>query len=62
MAFHPKFLVEELALRQVQTTIGCDGGCDITIDDSLVSRMHAVFVLQGDGVEIRDLGSRTGLS
>ncbi|HEX7478355.1 MAG TPA: FHA domain-containing protein [Polyangiales bacterium] len=36
--------------------------CDLVLDDSLVSRKHASFRVVGDEVEVRDLGSRNGVT
>jgi predicted component of type VI protein secretion system len=41
--------------------VGRDPTCDISDDHSLLSRRHAEFVTVGDGVTIRDLGSRNGV-
>lgn len=35
--------------------------CDLVLDDTLVSRKHAAFRVDGDAVEVRDLGSRNGV-
>ena len=41
--------------------IGRDPMCDVTDADVLLSRRHAEFVLDGNDVAVRDLGSRNGL-
>lgn len=41
--------------------VGRDPGCEISHDDSLLSRRHAEFVTAGEVVTIRDLGSRNGV-
>lgn len=52
---------EELALRGGETIVGRDDTCAIVInDDSLVSRAHAAFFVEGNDVVLRDLGSRNG--
>ncbi|HVV88613.1 MAG TPA: ATP-binding protein [Kofleriaceae bacterium] len=41
-------------------TIGRAAGCDIVVDDAMVSRLHAEIVLDGRRWLVRDLGSRRG--
>lgn len=41
--------------------VGRDPSCEISFDDSLLSRRHAEFLTAGDVVTVRDLGSRNGL-
>lgn len=41
--------------------IGRDPACDVTDADVLLSRRHAEFALDGQGVAVRDLGSRNGV-
>jgi hypothetical protein len=41
--------------------VGRDPSCEVSHDDSLLSRRHAEFVTVGDEVTIRDLGSRNGV-
>jgi hypothetical protein len=41
--------------------VGRDPLCEISHDDSLLSRRHAEFVTTGDTVTLRDLGSRNGV-
>jgi hypothetical protein len=41
--------------------VGRDPACDISLEDSLLSRRHAEFVAAGDVVTVRDLGSRNGI-
>jgi pSer/pThr/pTyr-binding forkhead associated (FHA) protein len=41
--------------------VGRDPTCDVSHDDSLLSRRHAEFVTAGDDVTVRDLGSRNGV-
>jgi ABC-type multidrug transport system ATPase subunit len=44
----------------VRLRIGRDQGNDLVLDDPNVSAFHAEVVAAGDGLEIRDLGSRNG--
>src|SRR5215213_5232004 len=41
--------------------VGRDPSCDVSHDDSLLSRRHAEFVTAGDDVTVKDLGSRNGV-
>jgi hypothetical protein len=41
--------------------VGRDPACEISHDDSLLSRRHAEFLTTGDTVTLRDLGSRNGV-
>ena len=41
--------------------VGRDPACEISHDDSLLSRRHAEFVASTDVVKVRDLGSRNGV-
>lgn len=41
--------------------VGRDPACEISHDDSLLSRRHAEFVTAGNIVRVKDLGSRNGV-
>jgi len=41
--------------------VGRDPSCEISHEDSLLSRRHAEFVTVGETVTVRDLGSRNGV-
>lgn len=41
--------------------VGRDPACEISHDDSLLSRRHAEFVATGETVTVKDLGSRNGV-
>jgi predicted component of type VI protein secretion system len=41
--------------------VGRDPSCDVSHDDSLLSRRHAEFFTAGDVVTVKDLGSRNGV-
>ncbi|KFI46615.1 Forkhead associated (FHA) domain, binds pSer, pThr, pTyr [Bifidobacterium bohemicum] len=47
-------------LDEDKVTVGRDPHCDILLDDSTVSRAHAVFRRFGDGFVIDDSGSLNG--
>jgi pSer/pThr/pTyr-binding forkhead associated (FHA) protein len=48
------------ALSGESTAIGRDVSRDISLDDALVSRRHAVIATDPAGIKIRDLGSCNG--
>ena len=62
-----KFLVEdgqkryEIPLREGHTVIGRDTSCDVTIQHGQMSRKHMLCVVQGQTVEVQDLGSKNGI-
>ncbi len=51
----------EFALESESMTIGRGPGVDITIDDSSMSRQHAVIDFVKDGFRVTDLGSTNGM-
>ena len=53
-------VVAEHALTKRATIIGRDRGADIVIDDSYVSKRHAMLQLDEAGVELLDLNSTNG--
>ncbi|WP_348788690.1 FtsK/SpoIIIE domain-containing protein [Leifsonia sp. NPDC080035] len=50
----------DFPLRSGSTVLGRDEGCDIVLQDPLVSKRHVRFEA-GDGVEVVDLGSANGV-
>jgi pSer/pThr/pTyr-binding forkhead associated (FHA) protein len=52
----------EIALDQSRTVLGRGPGVDVTVDDTTMSRQHAVIELDGETLRIRDLGSKNGMS
>jgi pSer/pThr/pTyr-binding forkhead associated (FHA) protein len=42
--------------------IGRGADCQLTLDDSMVSRHHALLTVRPDGASIEDLGSRNGVT
>lgn len=51
----------EIALKKKRVVLGRNVGCDICLDDSLVSEEHASITRTDDGYLIEDLNSRNGL-
>jgi hypothetical protein len=54
-------LLQEIDLGPGDTVIGRSAGCQITIDDPLVSREHAKIRVEGNRITLEDLGSRNGV-
>jgi predicted component of type VI protein secretion system len=52
---------ERQLLLVANLVVGRDPLCDISSDNSLLSRRHAEFVVRGADVLVRDLGSRNGV-
>ena len=59
--FRLRFLLQELELVGPVVTIGRSSECQISLDDPLVSRVHAQLTLGEEGARVRDLGSRNGV-
>jgi len=51
-----------LELKNGEFYVGRGDDCNLVLDDSLVSRRHAVFRITDEFVEVEDLGSRNGVS
>ncbi len=52
---------QTVELRAGLLQVGRSSGCHIVLDDALVSRKHAQFVVTTQGVSIEDLGSVNGV-
>jgi predicted component of type VI protein secretion system len=61
MRFRLRYLHHDLELIEGQFAVGRSGGCQLSLDDPLVSRRHAMLVVDPDGVTIEDLQSRNGV-
>jgi predicted component of type VI protein secretion system len=61
MRFRLRYLHHDLELIEGQFAVGRSGGCQLSLDDPLVSRRHAMLVVDPDGVTIEDLQSRNGI-
>lgn len=53
-------VVQEQPVNRERIMIGRDQGCDVRINSDLVSRHHAVLVIESDRLWIADLGSTNG--
>jgi hypothetical protein len=61
MRFRLRYLQHDLELTEGQFVIGRSAGCQLSLDDPLVSRRHAVLVVAGHTVTIDDEQSRNGV-
>ena len=51
----------DLELAEGEFAIGRNATCQLSLDDPLVSRRHAVFHIAADEITLEDLGSRNGV-
>jgi predicted component of type VI protein secretion system len=61
MRFRLRYLHHDLELNEGQFAVGRSAGCQLSLDDPLVSRRHALLVVSRDGVTVEDLQSRNGV-
>lgn len=61
MAFRLRYLAHDLELALGEFVIGRSTDCQLSLDDPLVSRRHAVIRIARDAVTVQDLGSRNGV-
>lgn len=61
MAFRLRYLSHDLELAAGEFVVGRSTDCQLSLDDPLVSRRHAVLRVRADGVTVQDLGSRNGV-
>lgn len=61
MRFRLRYLQHDLELNEGTFAVGRNASCQLSLDDPLVSRRHAIFELLGDVVTLEDLGSRNGV-
>ncbi len=61
MAVRLRYLAHDLEVPMGQFLIGRTPECQLSLDDPLVSRRHAILEIQPDGVFVQDLGSRNGV-
>lgn len=61
MSVRLRYLAHDLEVPDGQFAIGRSSDCQLSLDDPLVSRRHAVLVVRADTVEVEDLGSRNGV-
>jgi hypothetical protein len=61
MKYRLRYQQHDFELTDGDFVIGRGADCQLAVDDALVSRRHAVLVVNGDAVHIDDLGSRNGV-
>ena len=61
MRFRLRYLHHDLELTEGQFVVGRSAGCQLSLDDPLVSRRHALLVVSREGVTVEDLDSRNGV-
>ena len=61
MRFRLRYQQHDLALGDGQFVVGRSAGCQLSLDDPLVSRRHAMLVVAQDAVTVEDLDSRNGV-
>jgi len=59
--FRLRYRQRELDLSEGSLTVGRSSSCQLFLDDPLVSRRHAIFLVAGTGVTVEDLQSRNGV-
>jgi predicted component of type VI protein secretion system len=61
MRFRLRYLHHDLALNEGQFVVGRSATCQLSLDDALISRRHAMIVVSGETVTVEDLASRNGV-
>lgn len=61
MPFRLRYLAHDLELPAGEFVVGRSAECQLSVDDPLVSRRHALFKVGRDVVSVEDLGSRNGV-
>jgi hypothetical protein len=62
MRFRLRYQNHDLELNEGEFVVGRNASCQLSLDDPLVSRRHAIFNVHADSVTVEDLGSRNGVS
>ncbi len=61
LRFRLRYLQHDLELNEGTFAVGRSANCQLSLDDPLVSRRHALFELLANSVTIEDLNSRNGV-
>jgi hypothetical protein len=61
MPYRLRYLQHDLELSDGQFAVGRNASCQLSLDDPLVSRRHAILTVTKDGVTVEDLKSRNGV-
>jgi len=56
-----RYLHHDLELNEGEFVVGRSASCQLSLDDALVSRRHAMFLVSAGGVTVEDLQSRNGV-
>ena len=56
-----RYLGHNLEVPEGQFVIGRSSKCQLSVDDPLISRQHAVLTITGETATVEDLGSRNGV-
>ncbi len=62
MRFRLRYMNHDLELNEGEFVVGRNASCQLSLDDPLVSRRHAMFMVLPEAVTVEDLGSRNGVS
>lgn len=62
MRFRLRYQQHDLELGEGEFAVGRNASCQLSLDDPLVSRRHALLIVSPGGVTVEDLGSRNGVS
>src|SRR5690606_27005696 len=61
MRFRLRYLQHDLELNEGTFAVGRNASCQLSLDDPLVSRRHALFEVANGHVSVEDLNSRNGV-
>ena len=61
MRFRLRYMQHDLELPDGEFAVGRNASCQLSLDDPLVSRRHALLVVDEHGVTLEDLESRNGV-
>jgi len=61
MRFRLRYLQHDLELNEGTFAVGRNASCQLSLDDPLVSRRHALFEVAQGNVTVEDLSSRNGV-
>jgi hypothetical protein len=61
MGIRLRYLAHDLEVPMGEFVIGRSADCQLSLDDPLVSRRHALLTVSDTGVTLEDLGSRNGV-
>jgi hypothetical protein len=62
MRYRLRYLQHDLELTEGEFVLGRSAECQLSLDDPLVSRQHAMLIVAKDGVMLEDLQSRNGIA